>query len=259
MRSFPKIKESFKRLIEKNALSHAYLLFGGGAGSVEARRGLARGIAEVLERVKVESESEKKSGRSLASFDKAQDESGRPLSEFLEITPDEKGTIGIDAVRAIAGFLQMKPVFSSRRTVFIDEAEAVTPEAQNALLKIVEEPPVWSLIFLSAHTVENVLPTLQSRLQKIFVPSGKIQGGTRGGDGKGILQTLHGLIAQKEIADHDIDSFFERALGELDKKPLDNVEYIKAVLSRLLAIKTLNTNTRLQLRALDEAMRGYAD
>lgn len=200
---------------------------------------------------KVESESEGESGNDTLLRHGASEGRGRPLMEFSEIRPYEKGTIGIDAVRGVAGFLYARPVFSSRRTVFIDDAEALTPEAQSALLKIVEEPPAWGLIFISATNLENVLPTLRSRLQQIYVPPqrARISGSQKRIPADKKL-SLEEILATKEIDDAAVDSFFADLLIELDKEPIDNVRYLKAALARLRAIKSWNTNIRLQLRAL---------
>lgn len=51
------------------------------------------------------------------------------------------------------------------RFVIIDEADSLTPEAQNALLKVLEEPPPRTTIILISHNSENLLPTVRSRLQ----------------------------------------------------------------------------------------------
>jgi DNA polymerase III delta prime subunit len=89
--------------------------------------------------------------------------------EFMRtINPDTKDSIGIDAVREIKNFLWQKPNVSSRRTLIIDNAELLTTEAQNALLKITEEPPVSSLLILVTSDIESILPTIVSRLPKIY-------------------------------------------------------------------------------------------
>ena len=55
-----------------------------------------------------------------------------------------------------------------RRTAIIDECELLTTEAQNALLKITEEPPLSSLLVLATNDLDALLPTISSRLQKIY-------------------------------------------------------------------------------------------
>jgi DNA polymerase-3 subunit delta' len=91
------------------------------------------------------------------------------LSDSLLIEPAENGSIGIDTVREIKNFLWQKPQISLRRTLIINDAELLTTEAQNALLKITEEPPASSLLILITSDIESILPTIVSRLPKIYI------------------------------------------------------------------------------------------
>ena len=65
------------------------------------------------------------------------------------LKPDAAGdSIGIDAAREIKNFLWQRPNVSARRTHIIDDAAMMTNEAQNAILKVTEEPPSSSLLIL---------------------------------------------------------------------------------------------------------------
>lgn len=93
------------------------------------------------------------------------------LSDALVISPEEeKGSIGIDAVREIRGFLSVHPAVSKFRSVIVRDAENMTREAQNAVLKITEEPPAHALMIFIAPSPEALLPTLSSRLRRIHFP-----------------------------------------------------------------------------------------
>ena len=85
------------------------------------------------------------------------------------LDPDASGdSIGIDAAREVKNFLWQRPNASARRTLIVDNAELLTTEAQNALLKITEEPPASSLLVLVTSDIESILPTIVSRLPKIY-------------------------------------------------------------------------------------------
>jgi len=89
---------------------------------------------------------------------------------YITISP-VKGTISIDAIRELQRFLQLKTLGSKplRRAVILEHAEGLTIEAQNAFLKILEEPPADTILVLTAGNQRALLPTILSRLQTIPV------------------------------------------------------------------------------------------
>jgi replication-associated recombination protein RarA len=94
---------------------------------------------------------------------------------FQRLQPDGD-SISIAAIRDLQKFMQLKTIGDQpfRRAVIIKHAEALTTEAQNAYLKLLEEPPADTLMILTADNPRALLPTIQSRLQTITVraPSG---------------------------------------------------------------------------------------
>lgn len=94
--------------------------------------------------------------------------SSAPLLDARVFAPDEKGIIGIDAMRALRQFLSEKPFYSPKRFAIIDGAEALTLEAQSSLLKVVEEPPETSLIVFIARESSVLFAPLLSRLTKVY-------------------------------------------------------------------------------------------
>ena len=85
------------------------------------------------------------------------------------------GTISIDDVRSIQEFVKLKTLGSSsvRRAIVIEESEALTREAQNSLLKLLEEPPADTVIVLTTSNLTSLLPTIRSRSQIIRIKSPK--------------------------------------------------------------------------------------
>lgn len=94
---------------------------------------------------------------------------------FKMYTPDEKGVIKIEQAHDIVSFMKLKTSGSQqiRRIVIIEHAHALTLDAQNALLKVVEEPPIDTVIIITATSEQALLPTIRSRVQRlqIKVPS----------------------------------------------------------------------------------------
>ena len=82
-----------------------------------------------------------------------------------------EGSIGIAEIRELQHHLNRKPVSKPQKIAFIENADTLTVEAQNALLKTLEDPPGSALIFLSCQsTSDNLLPTILSRCQTIYLP-----------------------------------------------------------------------------------------
>ncbi|MDZ7744961.1 MAG: hypothetical protein U5K77_04375 [Candidatus Saccharibacteria bacterium] len=92
------------------------------------------------------------------------------INQVKEIWP-EKNSIGIDAVRNIQSTLKLKAPGSQkiRRVIIIHDAQNLTVEAQNALLKILEEPPEDVRIIMTSVSQKALLPTVESRLHHVNV------------------------------------------------------------------------------------------
>lgn len=89
---------------------------------------------------------------------------------YLHIQPDGK-SIGIESIRKLQKFLQLKTTGSQaiRRVVIVEDADGMTVESQNALLKVLEEPPADTVIILTASQPQNLRPTIHSRVQKLTI------------------------------------------------------------------------------------------
>ncbi|HSX18078.1 MAG TPA: AAA family ATPase [Candidatus Saccharimonadales bacterium] len=91
---------------------------------------------------------------------------------FLHIKkPDAKQDISIDTIREVIRFLRLKALGNGgiRRVVIIENAQHLSIEAQNALLKILEEPNDDTVFILTAPNEQSLLPTIVSRCQTIQV------------------------------------------------------------------------------------------
>jgi DNA polymerase-3 subunit delta' len=83
------------------------------------------------------------------------------------IEPGEMGEIKIDQVRDVIERAGYRPFEGRRRVVIVDEADSMRVEAQNALLKTLEEPPSASVFVLVSATPDALLPTVLSRCQRL--------------------------------------------------------------------------------------------
>jgi DNA polymerase III subunit delta' len=75
--------------------------------------------------------------------------------------------IAVDKVREINGFMSLTPAEGGWRVVVVDGAEEMSPGAANALLKILEEPPVRAILLLVCSAPGRLLPTIRSRCRRL--------------------------------------------------------------------------------------------
>lgn len=139
--------------IRQKKVSHAYL-FSGEAGS--GKRLVAEAFAKTLlcEEGGIEACGKCKSCR--------QTESGNQPD--FRIVVREKAGLGVKEIREqVTSDAQIKPYSSEYKVYLIDEAEKMTEEAQNALLKTIEEPRGYVVFLLLVSRQEQLLPTVLSR------------------------------------------------------------------------------------------------
>ncbi len=85
----------------------------------------------------------------------------------FRIIRSEGASIGIDEVRKIQGDITIKPLYSDRKVYLIPDAEKMTVQAQNCLLKTFEEPPEYAVIILTASNSDMLLETIRSRAVRL--------------------------------------------------------------------------------------------
>ncbi len=118
----------------------------------------------------------------------------------------EKASIGVDDIRLqINNDIGVKPYASPYKIYILDEAEKMTEQAQNALLKTIEEPPEYAVIILLTNNVNAFLPTILSRCVILNFKS----------VGKGEIKRY--LMEQEKIPDYQAEISAAFASGNLGK------------------------------------------
>lgn len=137
-------KKYLSNSIKSNMISHAYMFEGpSGVGKNTMARELAATLLEM--------------------------ENLFNSPDYIEITPDGN-SIKIAQIRKLQSDILVKP-YKSYKIYVIDEAQKMTVEAQNALLKTLEEPPKYAIIILITNNKESLLETIKSRCEIIkFTP-----------------------------------------------------------------------------------------
>ena len=88
------------------------------------------------------------------------------MQDYYELGPDGKSIKG-SQIRELQNVINIKPTFSKKSVYIIDDADLMTIEAQNSLLKTLEEPPEYAVIILIVHNERSILSTVKSRCVNI--------------------------------------------------------------------------------------------
>ena len=87
----------------------------------------------------------------------------------IRIISPEKNLISIDTMRSARVWLSMTPISSNKKALIIESAWQMNKEAQNAFLKILEEPAKNTYIFLIINHKDQILPTIYSRSVPVYI------------------------------------------------------------------------------------------
>ena len=151
-----KNKELLNQIVNTNNIAHSYMFIGKESiGKLLFAKEFAKGILCL--------DKEKKPCEKCKSCIEL-DTSNNP--DFCIIEPDGK-SIKIEQIRELIKKVYEKPVVSNRKAYIINDSECMTKEAQNSLLKTLEEPPEYVTIILIASNENIFLPTIKSRCTKI--------------------------------------------------------------------------------------------
>jgi len=148
------LQESLQNAMMAGRLAHA-CIFDGTAGIGKST--MARWAAAWLF---CESEGERPCGHCSACV--KLDSDNHP--DLLVICPEEN-SIKNHQVEAFQEYLQVKPYLASGKVIIMEDADTMTVSAQNRLLKVLEEPPAGTHIFLITTRFNRLVPTILSRCQ----------------------------------------------------------------------------------------------
>ena len=154
-----KVKQNLQKILNNNTIAHSYMFIGTkGIGKKEFAKEFAKGILCVNEKNKLCD-----SCKSCIEFVN----NNNPDYYEINLLEDEN-SIKIEAIRQMQKRVQELPIVSERKVYIIDDSELMTKEAQNCLLKTLEEPPNFVTIILIVSNENLILNTIKSRCLKIY-------------------------------------------------------------------------------------------
>jgi len=154
-----KIKENLIKVLNNNNISHSYMFIGNkGIGKKLFAKEFAKGILCTNNTQKL-----CENCKSCIEF------VNNNNPDYYEIKLDEEeNSIKIEVIRQMQKKVQELPIVSNKKVYIIDDSEFMTKEAQNCLLKTLEEPPEFVTIILIVSNENMILNTIKSRCLKIY-------------------------------------------------------------------------------------------
>lgn len=148
------IKEHLQNAIRTGKVSHAYILNG---PDYSGKKMLAEAFAMTLQ-------CEKKGIDGCKECHSCKQAINRNQPDIIYVSHEKPNTISVDDIRKqVKDDVEIKPYSSPYKVYIIDEAEKMNIQAQNALLKTIEEPPAYVVILLLTTNADAFLPTIRSR------------------------------------------------------------------------------------------------
>lgn len=148
------IIEHLQNAITMDKVSHAYIING---PDKSGKMMLAEAFAAALQ-------CEKGGNEPCQECHSCKQAAGHNQPDIIYVTHEKPNTISVDDIRTqLNNDIDVKPYSSTHKIYIIDEAEKMNQQAQNALLKTIEEPPAYAVILLLTTNAAAFLPTILSR------------------------------------------------------------------------------------------------
>ena len=140
--------------VQQNKVSHAYILNG--------QRGSGKKMLAKLFAMTLQCESGKSEPCGECRSCIQANSENQP--DIITVKHEKPAAISVDDVRTqVNGDIMIKPYSSPYKVYIIPEADLMTVQAQNAILKTIEEPPEYAVIFLLTENADSLLATIRSR------------------------------------------------------------------------------------------------
>lgn len=150
------IKKLLQTSIKSNNLLHSYMFVG--------NNGIGKKLFAIDFAKMILCTSESKACDTCSSCIKF---NGNNHPDFIIIESEDGKNIKIEQIRNMQEQIAEKPIISNRKVYIINNSDLMTTEAQNALLKTLEEPPEYAIIILVLSNESKLLNTIKSRCTKI--------------------------------------------------------------------------------------------
>lgn len=204
----------FKSSIETGNVAHAYII-SGDAGS--GKKALAYAFAETLE-------CEAGGTEACGTCQSCLQVSTGNYPDIITVTHEKPNLISVDEVRdQLINTIDIKPYKGKYKIYIIPDAELLNVQAQNAMLKTIEEPPAYAVILLLTTNLDKLLETVKSRCLK--------------------LQT-------KPIRERDVLAYLTNVMGLTKEKAYFCLDLHRVILERQSSSQAMTSMRRSWIRLL---------
>lgn len=184
--------------VSADAVSHAYILNGD--------RGSGKKMLANLFAMSLQCQNRQEDGDACGKCQSCKQAVSGNHPDIIRVTHEKPNTISVDDIREqVNNDIVIKPYSSKYKIYIIPEADLMTVQAQNALLKTIEEPPEYAVIMLLTENAETLLPTIRSRCVMMKLRNIKDQ----------LVKKY--LMEQMEIPDYKADVCVAFAQGNMGK------------------------------------------
>ncbi|WP_346911189.1 DNA polymerase III subunit delta' [Faecalicatena orotica] len=184
--------------VKTDKVSHAYILNG--------EKGSGKKLLASLFAMSLQCQDREEDGDACGKCQSCKQTVNNNQPDIIKVTHEKPSTISIDDIREqVNNDIVIKPYSSRYKIYIIADADMMTVQAQNALLKTIEEPPEYAVIMLLTENAEILLPTIRSRCVMLKLRNIKDQ----------LVKKY--LMEQMEIPDYKADVCVAFAQGNMGK------------------------------------------
>ncbi len=196
------IIKHFKSSIEMGRIGHAYIICG---EESSGKNSLAFSFAKTLQ-------CEEKGMDPCNSCQSCIQADSGSHPDIIRVTHEKPQIISVDEIRnQVVLSMEEMPYKSKYKIYIIEDGQKMNPQAQNALLKTIEEPPAYGIVIILTTSIEKLLPTIVSRCVTLNL---------------------------KPVKDRDISEYLVNELGVDEKKAEFCVAYAQGNLGKAIMLAT---------------------
>lgn len=184
--------------VKTDKVSHAYILNG--------EKGSGKKLLANLFAMSLQCQNREEDGDACGKCQSCKQTVNNNQPDIIKVTHEKPNTISIDDIRdQVNNDIEIKPYNSRYKIYIIADADMMTVQAQNAILKTIEEPPEYAVILLLTENAETLLATIRSRCVMLKLRNIKDQ----------LVKKY--LMEQMEIPDYKADVCVAFAQGNMGK------------------------------------------